>query len=286
MRRLAIDAKWFNFIKQGKKRLELQQGPREKWENVKIIEYKETKNDETCLCFVYNKPRIFHTLEEIFTTITWDEMKQVFPEIKHHSEFCRNMPRLEAEQGLVMMQTTLLPRRPRLLVIGYRGHGKDTVCELLCNRFGLQFQSSSLFCAQKVVRPWLEEKGIFYPSVESCFYDRDKHRPEWFNAISHYTKNDRARLAREIFSKYDIYCGLRNHDEYVAIREENLCDVAVWIDASKRVTPEPQASCTLAKEDADFVLDNNGSLTELTTGLSIWFTNWMDKWVFETETNR
>ena len=48
--------------------------------------------------------------------------------------------------------------KPKLLVIGYGRHGKDTVSEILCREMGLNYQSSSEFCAGHVMFPTLSKK--------------------------------------------------------------------------------------------------------------------------------
>lgn len=152
----------------------------------------------------------------------------------------------------------------RLIITGHARHGKDTVCEMLAKKHGLRFTSSSQFVAEKAVRPWLAERGIVYPSFEEMYADRVNHRADWFDAISNYCKDDGARLGRELFeSGNDIYCGLRNIRELVAMREQRIVDRVIWVDASKRLPPEPESSMTIEPGDCDFVLDNNGTLEDL-----------------------
>jgi len=56
----------------------------------------------------------------------------------------------------------------KLFVIGNARHGKDSVCKILQEDFGLTFESSSCFCAKLAVEPWLKEKlGITYSMKSS-----------------------------------------------------------------------------------------------------------------------
>lgn len=150
---------------------------------------------------------------------------------------------------------------PKILILGYKGHGKDTAAEFLCKEFNMCFVSSSLFCAELVVMPALQAQGIHYKNVEECFADRDKHRAKWYDAIANFNKDDPARLGRCIFEEYDIYCGLRNVKEAKAICEKGLYDLAIWIDSSARgLPPESSDSCTVTPADADVVVQNDSSL--------------------------
>jgi len=148
----------------------------------------------------------------------------------------------------------------KLLVIGHKEHGKDTACEYIRDRYGLTFQSSSVFCAERVVRPWLEKQhNITYGTLEECFEDRVNHRAKWFQAICEYNVSNPARLCQEIFGAYDMYCGLRNVVELNALRKCGAFDVCVWIDASRRKPAESIESCTVSPGDADVIINNNES---------------------------
>ncbi len=144
----------------------------------------------------------------------------------------------------------------KLLVLGPARHGKDTVSEMLCKKLGLTFTSSSIICCEAFIFDRLKKK-YGYNTVAECFNDRVNHRAEWFDMICEYNKNDGAKLGKLIFSKDDIYCGLRNMDEFIAIQKQNLFDCCIWVDASKRMPPEPETSITVTRSCADFVIDNN-----------------------------
>lgn len=174
---------------------------------------------------------------------------------------------------------------PRLLIMGYARHGKDTVCELLRDDYGFNFTSSSQFCAERVIFPALQEqwkrfRGASptpvarpeagpYETAQECFDDRANHRKLWYDLITAHNTPDLARLGREIFEDHDVYCGIRNAREFHALRNAGVFDVAIWVDASQRGLPvEGRDSCTVEPWMADFVLDNNGSLEDLTRSLS------------------
>lgn len=171
----------------------------------------------------------------------------------------------------------------KLAIIGHARHGKDTVCELLRDRWGFSFTSSSLFCAQKVVFPaYLDHAsgkhtpeaeivhrhlGLRDPvwlNAEECFEDRGKFRAMWFDLISAYNNPDPATLARDILTSYDVYAGIRSQREFFAARNEGCFDFVVWVDRCKHLPKEPSSSMELEPWMADFIIDNNGSLDDLT----------------------
>jgi hypothetical protein len=148
----------------------------------------------------------------------------------------------------------------KLFVIGHGRHGKDTVAELIQEECGLTFESSSMFCAEHVVIPWLEKLGITYDSLAECYEDRVNHRMEWYNAIRAYNEGDESRLSAAIFSKYDMYVGIRSRIEFLASRSRS--DLSIWVDASTRI-PQIDPSCKILPEDCDIIIDNNGTEEEL-----------------------
>ena len=169
-------------------------------------------------------------------------------------------------------------RKPRILVLGHARHGKDTVCEMLRDKYGFKFTSSSWFCADRVVFPALQKRYAeltffelpdipIYNSALECFEDRANHRAFWYDRIVAYNRPDASRLGREIFEANDIYCGLRSAREFHALRNTDAYDIAIWIDASGRVAPEGRDSCMVEPWMADYVLDNNGTPEDLAFNL-------------------
>jgi hypothetical protein len=150
----------------------------------------------------------------------------------------------------------------KLLVIGHGRHGKDTVCEILRDRYGYSFESSSQFCSRLFIYNDLKEK-YNYDNEEQCYADRHNHRAEWYDAICNYNVPDASRLGREIFKQHDIYCGLRNKKEFHAMKNTGVFDYAVWVDRSDHLPEEAKTSMSLEQWMADFTIDNNGSLEEL-----------------------
>lgn len=146
----------------------------------------------------------------------------------------------------------------RILILGHGRHGKDTVAEMLNNRAGLTFQSSSWAAAEKAVFPVLGPM-YGYQSVLECFEDRANRRAEWKQLITEYNTPDKGRLCREILATSDCYVGMRCPLELAAVR--HLFGLILWVDASKRLPPDP--SMGIERDDNMLVIDNNGDLQDL-----------------------
>ena len=160
------------------------------------------------------------------------------------------------------------PRPLKVLLLGHARHGKDTVAELLRDRHGFSFQSSSMFVAERVVMPHFQLTGSPYGDVASCYEDRVNHRALWYDLIRAYNHDDEARLARELYADFDVYVGLRARDEFKAIEAAKLFDLCIWVDRSDHVGPEGADSCTVTPDLADVILDNNGSLEDTAHNLA------------------
>lgn len=152
--------------------------------------------------------------------------------------------------------------KPKLIITGYARHGKDTVSEIFSKDHGYSYITSSMYCAKNVVFPVLGPL-YGYDSYEECFLDRSNHRRVWYTLINDYNKNDKTRLGREILSHCDIYCGLRNREDLIALREKNIVDYVIWVDRSKHLKPEPYTSNTITPDLADYTIDNNYDLETL-----------------------
>jgi dephospho-CoA kinase len=150
---------------------------------------------------------------------------------------------------------------PKLLIIGSARWGKDTLAELLNEHFGLKFKSSSLAAAEIFLYDALKDK-YGYQTPEECFEDRMNHRPEWYEMICDYNKDDRARLAKGILEHADCYVGMRDRDEILECIRQGLFDLIVWVDASKRLPLESSDSFNIDSSCADVIIENNGTYEE------------------------
>jgi hypothetical protein len=152
----------------------------------------------------------------------------------------------------------------KVLIIGLARHGKDEMAEILHEALGLTFASSSKMALDIFLFDKLSPE-FGYKTKEECFEDRksQEKRNRWKKEISEYNTPDKARLARKIFSKHDIYVGLRDREELNAARAERLFDLCVWVDATDRVgLSEDASSIEVTKEDADIAITNNKSIED------------------------
>lgn len=147
---------------------------------------------------------------------------------------------------------------PKYLVIGHGRHGKDSAAELLSRLIGQPFASSSEFCAEKAVFPLVRD---LYASAAECYQDRGNHRALWYHAIAAYNLRPGPTLAEQLLQDHGIYTGMRRRAEFENTR--HLFRAVIWVDASKRLPPEPAESMELTAEDADYILDNNGAADDL-----------------------
>lgn len=159
-----------------------------------------------------------------------------------------------------------MKKTPKLMIMGHAEHGKDHVCRLLKEIFGLTSISSSYFANECVVYPALQPLHG-YTSLQACYEDRYAHRQEWFELIKAYNTPDGCRLAKDLFQQFNIYNGVRNIEEFESIKAAKLFDYAIWVDASERKPPESSESCTVTRENADFILSNNGKVHQMTSDL-------------------
>lgn len=145
-----------------------------------------------------------------------------------------------------------------LLVVGHGRHGKDTVCEILRDEFGMKFISSSEFVAREII--W-DQIGHLYADFDDMFADRHNHRAEWMKMIAEYNTPDETRTAATMFSAgYNIYCGMRRREELQAGVAAGLFDSIWWVDRSLHLPPEDISSMTIRPTDADVFINNNAGL--------------------------
>lgn len=152
-------------------------------------------------------------------------------------------------------------RRPRILLLGYARHGKDTVAEILRDKHGFKFVSSSEFVGREII--WETWGCTRYSSFEVMFEDRVNWRELWMNLISEYNTPDKTRTARTMLERgYDLYVGMRRLDELEASRD--LFDYVVWVDRAKHL-PKEIGSMDITERNVqwDFKIDNNDTLEDL-----------------------
>ena len=151
----------------------------------------------------------------------------------------------------------------KLMIMGYKRHGKDTMCEYLRDKYGITFASSSEFACELFLFDKIKDQ-FGYKTPKEAFDDRGNHRQLWYEEIKAFNvEHGLDALGKLIYENNDAYCGIRDDEEFYALKEAKAFELAVWVDASKRLPPEEGASNKLSKEDADVIIDNNGTEKEL-----------------------
>jgi len=160
----------------------------------------------------------------------------------------------------------------KFMILGYARCGKDTAAAFLCKQYGLTFESSSHFCGELAVRPALARLGYEYPDIDTMFAQRElvpDWRRVWHEAIAEYNSPDKTKLGRELFAQYDIYCGLRSAEEFKALKAQRVFDFSIWIDASRRIPPEPKTSMQIEPQMADYMVGNNHTIPVMLNQLTV-----------------
>ena len=152
-------------------------------------------------------------------------------------------------------------KTPKLLVISSARWGKDSFGEILRDNFGFTFTSSSQAAADIFIYDRLKDK-YGYLTPEECFIDRMNRRAEWHQLICEYNIDDKAKLAKEILKKSDMYIGMRDKEEIKECIKQGLFDLIVWVDASKRLPEEDSSSFNIDINCADIIISNNGTYDE------------------------
>ncbi|BAW19226.1 hypothetical protein [Ralstonia phage RP31] len=159
-----------------------------------------------------------------------------------------------------------------IIIFGHKQHGKDTACEYLEAKFGVSFASSSRFALDLFLFEKMCDESFGYETPEECFSDRVNHRKYWYEAIRDYNTPNKTRLGGKLFAEYDVYCGIRDLEEFRALKAAGLVNLAIFIDASGRLEKEDSESMKLDIEDADIVITNNGTLEQFYEKLDKLFT--------------
>ncbi len=143
----------------------------------------------------------------------------------------------------------------KILILGHGRHGKDTAAEILCEKAGLTFTSSSEAALAAI---WDSLQHVCkYASKQAAFEDRANKRELWKSLISLYNTPDPTALTRSILAKSDVYVGMRGNEEYQATK--HLFDHTLWIDASGRAKGfDPSMDISFHKDEMYMVYNNKG----------------------------
>jgi hypothetical protein len=137
----------------------------------------------------------------------------------------------------------------KIIVCGHARHGKDYVSAKLATALGASYRSTT----DEMLREIAPRLGT---TPEAILANKEHYRQALFDEIAEYTKDDPARLVRQVFERYDIYVGLRRREELLASRA--LADLIIWV-YRPGYSPE-LGSCTITQHDCDIVLLNDENI--------------------------
>lgn len=163
----------------------------------------------------------------------------------------------------------------KLLIVGHKQHGKDTVAVGLAKLLGVTYESSSEIVINRgLFDDFIDEEyadAIADHDMDyarKLFYQhRDMYRTFMFRKIQEFNTPDKTALARLILRDHDIYCGMRCRRELLACKEVGLFDCIIFVDAQGRKEFESSSSMTVKPTDADIILGNSGSKADLSDKL-------------------
>jgi hypothetical protein len=148
--------------------------------------------------------------------------------------------------------------KPRILVLGHGGHGKDTLCVALQTTFKLTYLSSSLAALPYIFPVLSLVTRATLP--EEAYKRRKDNRELWRELIALYNCQDKSALARRVVAHADIYNGMRCRKEFEASR--HLFDLIFFVDAFDRVGFDKTMDIAF-DENTMTLIDNNHTFNEL-----------------------
>ena len=153
----------------------------------------------------------------------------------------------------------------KLMVFGHARHGKDTAANVLARRRRCTALASSWVACEQFLFQDLRDAGHNYKTLKDAWDDRissNEMRAFWYDSIRRLNADDPTRLMRAVYAQTDIYTGIRCCHELAEGIKTCIVDLAIWVDASERLPSEPLTSMTCTREQADIVIDNNGTEEE------------------------
>lgn len=174
----------------------------------------------------------------------------------------------------------------KIVLIGHKDHGKDEVADMLVDvlkedhNIDITFKTTSEIANEEFIFDCIKDE-FDYKTLKEAHTDRDNHRPLWFRLISLFNRNNKAEFIKLVLSKYDIYAGLRCVEELEESARQGLFDYLIAVDGRERLPEEPKTSFTIPLERAEYILDNNGSLSELPNQVKM-----LADWIVAKETEK
>lgn len=151
----------------------------------------------------------------------------------------------------------------RIMVVGMAEHGKDEFLKFVLEELPeLTFRSTTEEAMEHFMFDALKHQ-FGYSTIEDAVADKGTKRPLLKGLFQLYCFHDKAAFIKHVFRKYNFYCGVRDHEELAKAQADEIVDITVFINASKRKPPEPIESFNLRHEQFDIEIDNNGTIEDL-----------------------
>jgi hypothetical protein len=141
----------------------------------------------------------------------------------------------------------------RIMVVGHGRAGKDTACEYLSRITSLRFAGTTSLYLAKYVAARL---GV---TAQEAYRTRHLNRNFWHRVGREIRKQDPSLLIRESLEKAEIVGGVRDLEEIVVCKKDQLVDLIVWID-NDRVGRD--STVKFSERDCDIVVQNHWTLEE------------------------
>jgi hypothetical protein len=149
-----------------------------------------------------------------------------------------------------------------LVIVGCKGHGKKTVCELMEQPYMTPYEAFAMK-AHHALAPMYA-----YESVHECLANRVHHMSEWQKLMQTYTAKNKGLLARDVFMRCRVYCGAQSRDELEAIADMYPTVRILWVEAADR-TGITVNDTDIEEGDAHDIVYNNGTIDDLRTQLRV-----------------
>jgi dephospho-CoA kinase len=140
--------------------------------------------------------------------------------------------------------------------VGEGRAGKDTACDFLEKITLLRNAGTT---SKYLCRYVAEELGLSFEEAYRRRHESDEMRIAWYNKGNEVREKGPTTLIREALQYGEITGGIRDLEEIIATRKENVVDLIIWIE-NKRVKKDPTIKFT--SDYADIVIENNGTLEE------------------------
>lgn len=145
---------------------------------------------------------------------------------------------------------------PKILICGEGRSGKDTACEYLAKITTLRNAGTT----SKYLCKYVAEKlGLSEEEAYARRHESDEMRTVWYNYGNELRLNGPSTLARIALANGEISGGIRDYDEAIACKKENVADILIWIK-NPRVPKDP--TMKFGEEQCDITILNSGTLQE------------------------